>query len=712
MGRYVLSCRQIRRNIDMLEILSPAGSPEAVVAAVQNGADAVYLGFGDFNARRNAKNFTEEEFRSAAEYCRIRGVKVYVTLNTLLSDREIPAALETARTAVRYGADALIVQDIGLIQALRHALPGTELHGSTQMSVHSLEGVKMCAAMGLSRVCLARELDGDEIAEICRLSPIELEVFGHGALCMCYSGQCYMSSVIGRRSGNRGLCAQPCRQPYDTGAHSSQYPLSLKDNCLIHWLDELESMGVTCLKLEGRMRRPEYSAIVTGIYSRAVREHALPSEETLRLLRSAFSRQGFTDGYYTGRKGPDMFGVRTEEDKSETVVYSTARKNYLNGEYQRVPVRFVARIREGRPAELAAADDRGHTAVTIGQKPEKAFHRELTDVQLQTQLHKTGGTPFVCMGVKSQIDSGLSMAVASINEMRRAVLVDLLQQRRELPAVEEGTFTPTPSVPNRRDHAVITLSFLKASQISPEIADLKPAAVYLPAEEYSESSGILSLLAEDPDIRLGVILPRIMHDREREECSRLLEHARAIGASEALVGNIGHLLFAREHGLALRGDYGLNIFNSESLMVLKELGLSSATLSFELRLQQIRDISKCIDTEIIAYGRLPLMITENCIVKNAYGVCRCDSFSGIRDKTGASFPVVRAFGCRNEILNSQKLFLADRLADVDAAGIAAARLCFTTENPAECVGVVRRYMGLEASDPAGFTRGLYYRGVE
>ena len=696
----------------MLEILSPAGSPEAVVAAVQNGADAIYMCFGDYNARRNAKNFTEEEFRNAAEYCRIRGVKVFVTLNTLVSDREIPAALETARTAIRCGADALIVQDLGLVQALRQALPGAELHGSTQMSVHSLEGVKMCAAMGLSRVCLARELNRDEIAEICRQSPIEVEVFGHGALCMCYSGQCYMSAVIGRRSGNRGLCAQPCRQPYDTGAHSSQYPLSLKDNCLIRYLEELEAMGVTCLKLEGRMRRPEYSAIVTGIYSRAAREHSLPSAETLRLLRSAFSRQGFTDGYYTGNRGPDMFGVRTEEDKGEPVVYSTARKNYLNGEYQRVPVRFVARIREGHPAELAAIDDRGHTAVVTGQKPEKAFHRELTEVQLQTQLHKTGGTPFVCMGVKSQIESGLSMAVASLNEMRRSVLVDLLQQRREFSPAEEGSFTPVPSVPNRAGHAQLTLSFLKSSQISPEIVALKPAAVFLPAEEFAEPSAILSLLKEDPDIRLGVVLPRILHDPELEKCSGLLVRARGAGAEEALVGNIGQILFAREHGFSVRGDYGLNVFNSETLFVLKELGLRSATLSFELRLQQIRDISKCIDTEIIAYGRLPLMITENCVVKNAYGVCRCDSFSGIRDKTGAVFPVVRAFGCRNEILNSQKLFLADRLADVDAAGIRTARLAFTTENPEECLSVVRRYMGLDDSDPAEFTRGLYYRGVE
>ncbi len=263
----------------MLEILSPAGSPEGVVAAVQNGADAVYLGFGDFNARRNAKNFTPEEFRKSAEYCRVRGVKVYVTLNTLVTDREIPAVIEQARLASRYGADAFIVQDLGVLRALRKATPDIPIHASTQMSIHNLEGVKLAAAMGVRRVVLAREAMGvrrvvlarelsrEEIAYICKNSPIETEVFVHGALCMSHSGQWYMSAVIGRRSGNRGLCAQPCRLNYSAGAHDADYILSLKDNCLIQYVEELEKLGVTSLKIEGRMRRPEYAAIVTGVYA-------------------------------------------------------------------------------------------------------------------------------------------------------------------------------------------------------------------------------------------------------------------------------------------------------------------------------------------------------------------------------------------------------------------------------------------------------------
>ena len=696
----------------MLEILSPAGSGEGVVAAVQNGADAVYLGFGSFNARRNAKNFTEEEFRRAVEYCRIRGVKVYVTINTLVTDRELPSAAEQAKLAAKYGADGLIVQDLGVIKALRQAIPDIPIHGSTQMSVHNLEGVKVAAAMGLTRIVLARELNRREIAYICKNSPIEIEIFAHGALCMCYSGQCYMSAVIGRRSGNRGLCAQPCRQKYSTGAHGTEYPLSLKDNCLIKYLDEIEKMGVKCIKIEGRMRRPEYSAIVTGIYSRAIKEKALPRDEDFRALRAAFSRQGFTDGYYKGAKGPDMFGVRTEEEKGDQVIFATAKKNYLNGEYQRVPVKFAGMVKQGETAMLAAVDDRGFTAAAEGLVPELAFHKELTPAVFQTQLHKTGGTPFKCVGVKSRIDPGLSLPMASINEMRRTVLMDIMKQRRQFEPVPVGDFTAPEHVPNSTRQPVYTVSVLKASQLSRELSQLRPSVLYVPAEEFEKGEKYLRPFLECGDTEVCVVLPRIIHDDEAKKCTALLKKAAELGVKQALVGNIGHILYAQSLGFDVRGDFGLNIYNSNTLDVFKNMGLVSATLSFEMRLEQIRDISKMMDTEIIVYGRLPLMITENCIIKNSLGVCACDNFDGITDKMGAKFPVVREFGCRNVILNSQKLHMADKMRDVDRLGLWGARICFTTENSRECVEIMKRYMGIGSYEPNGRTRGLYYRGVE
>ena len=696
----------------MLEILSPAGSPEGVVAAVQNGADAIYLGFGGFNARKNARNFTYDEFGRALEYCRIRGVKAYLTLNTLASDLELPVIAERAKEACRLGADAIIVQDLGVMRAVRQAVPEVPLHASTQMSIHNLEGVKMAAAMGLKRVVIARELSRRKLAYICKNSPIGIEVFAHGSLCMSYSGQCYMSSVIGRRSGNRGLCAQPCRLSYNAVGHSLKHPLSLKDNCLVRYTADLESIGVTALKIEGRMKRPEYSAIVTGIYSKAAHKGKPPTQDDLRALQKAFSRQGFTDGYYADRLGPDMFGIREEDERADSALFSTTRKNYLNGEFQRVPVRFVGTISNGKRVKIAAADDRKNTAVAYGPVPEPAFHKELTLAILQTQLHKTGGTPFLCAGVKGTVEPGLSLPVSAFNEMRRNLLADILEQRRPLSERAEGDFTPGMHAPGHSGPPVLTVSVRKADQLSQGMEELCPGIVYIPVMEFEFDNPILGRFLENEDITVTATLPRIIHDNERKKVSEALTRAADLGVADALVGNIGHIQFARSHGMEVRGDYGLNVFNSEALHVLRNLGLKSATLSFELRLAEIRDLSKPIDTELIAYGRLPLMIMENCVVKNSTGACTCDSFSGLVDRQGALFPIVSEFGCRNIMFNSKKLFMADKNRAIASIGLWAQRLSFSTENAVECVSVMKRYMGVGDYVPSGFTRGLYYRGVE
>ena len=310
------------------ELLAPAGGQEALVAAVQSGADAVYMGFGAFNARRSARNFSDEEFRAAVSYCHLRGVKVYLTLNTLVTDRELPALAAEARTASECGVDAILVQDWGVLSTLQKIIPDVPLHASTQMSLHTLSGVQEAARLGMTPAVLARELSRGEISEICANSPIEIETFVHGALCMCYSGQCEMSAVIGRRSGNRGACAQPCRLPYGYGRFENRYPMSLKDNCLIRYLGELARMGVASLKLEGRMKRPEYVAIVTGIYRAALDGREVRSSD-LSALRAAFSREGFTEGYYLGRTGPQMFGTRQPE-RPDRELLAAARATYEN----------------------------------------------------------------------------------------------------------------------------------------------------------------------------------------------------------------------------------------------------------------------------------------------------------------------------------------------------------------------------------------------
>ena len=695
----------------MLELLAPAGSQEAVRAAVSAGADAVYMGYGRFNARRNAKNFSPEEFAAAVAYCHTHGVKVYLTLNTLVGDRELADAAADAVEASKIGADAVLVQDMGLVRVLRQCAPDLPVHASTQMTISSLDGVKAAADLGMTRAVLSRELSQRDIAYICEHSPIEIEVFVHGALCMCYSGQCYMSSVIGGRSGNRGLCAQPCRLSYGWNGRADGHPLSLKDMSLAGHLRELNEMGVACAKIEGRMKRPEYVWVVTKIYADALREGREPTARELRALEEAFSRQGFTDGYYMERKGPEMFGVR-ENTPEPRALFAEARATYeKEGNGPGVPVKFYAMIRAGEPVQVGVEDHDGHVAAAAGPVPEAARNRPITRLDVETQLSKTGGTPYRCEGARSLVEKGLAVPLSALNSLRRQVLDDLSAQRSAPPERRHGEYKVGARYENRREEPVVTVSLMKAAQLTLELQKLAPALAYLPAQEIAEHPDTVRE-AMGRGVPVAVTLPRVCFDRELPELKKQLETAQALGITDALAGTIGMAETARQMGFELRGDYGLQVFNAQAEKEYKRQGFKSLTASFELKLAQIRDLSKAVDTELIAYGRLPLMLTENCAIKNRSGRCQCGNVNQLTDRKGIQFPVVRAYGCRNEILNANKLFLADKAQDYRRAGLWAIRLMFTTENPMECVQVMERYLGLGPYTPNNYTRGLYYRDVE
>ena len=694
----------------MLELLSPAGSPEAVIAAVQNGADAVYLGFGDYNARRGAKNFTGEEFEKAARYCRVRGCKVYATLNTLVNDREIEGAVRCARMAAKYGADGIIIQDVGLIRVLRDALPDLPLHASTQMSIHNLAGAEAAAQMGLTRVVLARELSLEQIRFITKNASVETEIFVHGALCFCHSGQCYMSALIGRRSGNRGMCAQPCRMQYSLGGRMDDYPLSLKDNCLISRLDEIEEAGVACIKIEGRMKRPEYTAIVTDIYHRAMKEHRQPTKEEMEMLENAFSRNGFTQGYFDGDKR-NMFGVRGEPAEDVEKLFAATRRSYGEGEMRRVPVHFYTVCRKDEPIRAIAFDDDGNKAVAEGPVPEKAKRQGLTDAYIVEQMYKTGGTPFHVVENKAQTDPGLYISASEINEMRRSLIGTLSEKRGKAPERRGSSIPALPkSIPPVTDPKII-FQVRTEDQLSEELARLKPDYLYVPAHLMKEHFDLLKPFTDNGSTPVAV-LPRVISDNQVQDMMSVLRELKDKGIREALVGNLGHIFYARNAGMAVRGDFGLNIFNSFSLGVLKEAGLLSATASFELRLAQIKDLAKPIDTEIIVYGRLPLMVSDQCVIKESAGHCACQVPGQLADRMGSVFPVVKEYGCRNVIYNAHKLYLADKKEDMYSAGLWGLRMLFTTESGRECAEVARGYLGLSDYKPNVLTRGLYYRGVD
>ncbi len=693
----------------MIELLAPAGSMEALHAAVQNGANAVYLGSGMFNARQGAKNFSAQSLAEAVKYCHVRGVAVHLTLNTLVSDKESGDLCELIRQAATAGVDAFIVQDLGVIRFCREIAPHIPLHGSTQMTIHSLPGVLLCAAWGMSRVVLSRELNRDEIAYICKNSPIEIEVFGHGALCMCYSGQCYLSSAIGGRSGNRGRCAQPCRQSYGYGRWENRYPLSLKDNCLVKHLQELSAMGVASLKLEGRMKRAEYVAAVTNVYRRALDGEEV-TQDMLKQLYTAFNRQGFTDGYYTGKIGQNMFGTRQETKENEEWLRQM-RQTYEATENGLVPIRFQALV-TASGCSLTVADELGNVCTAYGPQPQYAMHVALDEQNLSARLVKTGGTPYRCVEVICNIEPGLILSAAAINALRRECLNQLtaVRARREAPQL----YKPSKTViyAGNRNNPELTVQVSTREQVTKALLRMNPKVLYVP----------VNLLAEDlawalelrSQVTVCVVLPRIVHDDELPGLKQTLKTLRNLGITQALVGNLGLLIPLRECGMAARGDMGLNIYSSAAVNMARDLEMRSVLLSPEMTLPQIRDVSKGVPCELMIYGRMALMVTENCLIKGRTGECTCNQgIFKLVDKTGAEFPVMKDCGtCRTHLLNGKKLSWLDRQDDINRLGLWAVRLCFTTENPREVDQVLADYLEPEPFDPGGCTRGLYLRGLD
>ena len=672
------------------ELLAPAGSPEGVRAAVQSGAGAVYMGFGTFNARRNAQGFSHEEMADAIAYCRARNVKSNITLNILVGDRELEDALEDAKFLYEAGADALIVQDLGLARLIHAHAPDFALHASTQMTIHTLDGARQARDIGFSRVVLSRECSREEVQLITEQAGVETEVFVHGALCMCYSGQCYLSAVIGQRSGNRGLCAQPCRLPYNGG-----YPLSLKDLMLAGHVAELADWGVSSLKIEGRMKRPEYAAIVTKVYADLLREHRKLTAGERDILRRVFSRDGFTDGYYTGKKGDSMFGTKTDVPMSEVkALYDEAAHRFAEGrEAPLVPVSLFFTARRDTGAVLSAGE------VTVTAPVEQAKNRPTTPEMVEKSLAKTGGTPFYPQEMHIEVEDGLVVPASVMNGMRRDALSLLLATRSVAPSRDwmGGNVLPRDEEAAARSGFRGYTASVRTEAQAEALKNVGLETVYVPLEVAARTG-------------LPAVLPRVFSDREQGQVEMLLGEAMSRGTDTVLVGNIGHIPMAKRLGFTVHGDFGLNAYNSRTLCALAEMGVSRQTLSFEARLAQIRDMEGPLETDLIVYGCLPLMIFENCAIRRQHGgKCSCkNGVTTLTDRRKESFPLLPEFGCRNTLIGNRPLCIRE---DFARLGVQTARLLFTTESPEECARIARAFVG-GAPLEGEFTRGLYKRGVE
>ena len=673
------------------EILAPVGGSEQLKAAVRCGADAVYFGLPNFNARRNADNFAGEGLADTIRYCHDNSVKVYLTINTLVMDDELSAMHETVDTAARSGADGIIVQDLAVASYAKTYWPDLPLHASTQMAVCNSDGVRKLLDYGFVRVVLARELSLAEIREIVEETGADCEVFVHGAHCMSVSGNCYMSSMFGGRSGNRGLCAQPCR--LDWQIRGKDHALSLKDMCYIPHMQGLAETGVGSLKIEGRMKRPEYVAAAVTACRQAL-DGGHPDLET---LRSVFSRSGFTDGYLTGKRTPDMFGYRTKEDVTAAsgVLEGLARLYEVPDAKHPVDLFFLAQ--EGMPLRLTAKCE-GFSAEAEGEIPAEARKLELDEEQARRSLEKMGGSAYELHKLRCRIDPGLFVPASSLNAMRRDVLMQLdaarnrQYARKRVDTADEAL--PAYSAPETPQ---LRLRFEKASQLFDLPED---AVVILPAAEIASHPELADRFAG----RLWAELPPLVYGSLQR--GKLVQILKVLPGSvrDAVCSNIGSVQLAQEQGLTVHGGFELNILNSVSAEEYEAMGLADGTVSPELAFAKIRKMKGSLPRGAILYGYLPLMKCRACPGRTERGCEGCSGLAQLTDRTGAKFPLI----CRNkqysEILNSVPLYAADRA----VPKLDFEELYFTVESADECRHIFELY---REKAPADFPRtaGLYFR---
>lgn len=684
-----------------LEILAPAGGPEALEAAVRAGADAVYLGADRFSARTSAHNFDRGQLRAAVEYCHLCKTAVHLACNTLVHDDEISGAMELIGYACEIGVDALIMQDPGLIRLVRQAAPKMAIHGSTQLSIHTRRGVEYLHSLGLTRAVLSRELSYKEICEIAKDCPIELEVFVHGALCMSVSGQCYFSAMLGSRSGNRGACAQPCRLPFSV-KNGTGHDLSLKDLSIIEHLRELENIGIASAKIEGRMKRPEYVAAAVSACRESL-DNGFVSEKTQNMLGSVFSRSGFTDGYYEGKTGREMFGVRSKEnvEAADQKVFGEIHSLYKN-ERRHIPVDFTLELKENSDSILKAIDCDGNTACVTGAVPEKALKAPLDGARAEKSIAKTGGTPFLFRSLECRIDSGLTLPASALNSLRSECLEQLSEKRK---AVRPVPFTYSAEISTKGRVQSIPQTY-RARFPDDDIPDefLDSELIYVPSSLSSDK--LEKLLSRG--FAVAVEPPRGMFGIEKI-IEKDLKRAQKLGINEVLANNLSVVEIARKTGMDIHGGFGLNITNTSSLLWAESEGFLDVEVSFELTLEQISRLGGRIPLGIISAGRLPLMLTRNCPAQNDGRDCKnCRKAPLLRDRKGIDFPMKCAGSC-TEILNSVTLFMSDRRSEM--RGIDFEVIRFTIESRSERLELLHNFRS-GALPQTGHTRGLYYRGVE
>ena len=687
-----------------IEILAPVGNEEMLRAAVFSGADAVYLGFSGFNARTSANNFDADTLKDAVRFCQARGVAVHVALNTTVYGGELPALEAAIRAVAASGADAVICQDLAVATLIGRIAPQLPRHGSTQMSVHSLQGALELKELGFTRVVLARELSLPEVEHITKHCGIETECFVHGALCMCVSGQCYMSAFLGGRSGNRGSCAGPCRLPFEANALPEGKPgrlhhLSLKDNSVIDKLDQLQALGVASAKIEGRLRTPEYVAAAVSACLAGREGRAYDRD----LLKNAFSRSGFTSGYLDGKIDGTMFGVRSEADAEQTKKTLPMLRELYRRERSRVPVKMKLEIEEGGE-KLTVMDADGNKAFAYGDAEPQPARTDPTE-SLHRSLAKTGGTPFAASAedITVEMDGGPWFVPGSaVNELRREALDALLKKREVLrpwPTTDEHVpALPLRTLPPRR---TLRARFENWEQV-PERALDGIEYLILPIAQADR-------VPREWRAKTLLELPRVMFGRLEEDTARRIAATQDAGFAGYEVSNIAHLRLCR--GLPMSGSFGLNITNQLAAQFYADNGLGSMLILPEVKDSDISTIAPTHDgrpvpTGVLVYGHMPLMVTRACPLQNIHDCAHCDKTGVLTDRKAKKFPVRCGLGVRT-IYNPVPIYMGDKPGALTVDYGVAYFTLESREEAAQILDMIRTHAPFEGD----FTRGLYFKGT-
>ena len=689
-----------------MELLSPAPSPEAVTAAVQNGADAVYLSFDDLNDCRSAVNFADDAFEAAVRYCRVRDCRVYLALNVPVRGDEMPKAAGLALRGQRAGVDAIILRDLGLFTVLRRLLPDMPLFADHRLGFYTPESAAAAGSLGFQRIFLPPEMP---LAEIRRMAaaPVETAVYVQSSLCAAAAGTCRMSALSGRGSADRGMCSGMCRETYTLGGRWDTTPLSWKDRSLIADIPALKEAGVDCVCIGDRGRRVEYVAAYTAEVRSALEDDQKIAEADRDTMERVFAPYGVARSRVFERAEP-----HEEEPRAVERYCDGLRRGYAASEIRRVDVRFaVAAQREDRNVTLGVQDADGNQAVLLGPFPNPAGDEELTEENLREIMYRTAGTPFRCEDVECALTDGLRVSGIELDEARRRLLYALSEERAKVPDRAEGLFPPEPFPGAHPMLPGITFSVLTAEQCTPELASLRPACVYVPLDVLYRHPDCAGVFAEQ-GCTVAAALPQVAcGEAEIAEMRGMLAAVRENGVDQALTGNLGLALIASQEGFDLRGDLDLAVTNAWTLQSLSAAGFLSAAVSPELTLDQIAELTKPMDTEMVVYGRLPAMISETCLIKESAGRCACTTPAQMADAHGGVWPVTKHFGCRNTVWMPRKIWLEDLTAQWMQCGLWAARLSFSTESPRECYDVACAYIHGSGYRPNGMTRGAYVRGV-